>query len=194
MLGGKKVQLTKLLKERRSVHRFQNREVPIELVTELLDTAVWVPNHKMTQPWRFVIVRGDGRKRIAEISRTNVGKRERDPEKAKELGQKFYEKFMAVPMFVVVLMKENPAITVREEDYASTSCLIHNFSLLAWEQGLGLVWESYPLLSDKAFREALGIQPGERAVASLHVGYPDQIPAAQPRIAAAELMTIIEST
>ncbi|NHN29679.1 nitroreductase family protein [Paenibacillus agricola] len=188
------MQLTQLLKERRSVHRFQDREVPIELVTELLDTAVWVPNHKMTQPWRFVIVHGEGRKRIAEISRTAVGKRERDPEKSKELGQKFHDKFMAVPMFVVVLMKESPAITVREEDYASTSCLIHNFSLLAWEQGIGLVWESYPLLSDNAFRTALGIQPGERAIGSLHVGYPEQIPAAQPRIPAAELITIIEST
>ncbi|SFM05633.1 Nitroreductase [Paenibacillus sp. 1_12] len=184
--------LAQLLKERRSVHRFQSREVPVELVTELLDTAVWVPNHKMTQPWRFVIVRGEGRKRIAEISRNNVGKRERDPEKAKELGQKFYDKFMAVPTFVVVVMKENPAISVREEDYASTSCLIHNFSLLAWEQGIGLVWESYPLLSDNAFREALGIEPGERAIGSLHVGYPEQIPNAQPRIPAAERITVID--
>jgi len=186
------MELAQLIKERRSVHRFeQNRPVPVELVKQLLDTAVWVPNHKMTQPWRFILLHGDGRKKIAEVSRALNEKRERDPEKRQETGQKFYDKLMSVPMFLVVVMKENPHVVVREEDYAATSCLIHNFSLLAWEQGVGMVWESYPLMHDPAFREALGIGPGEKVVGSLHVGYPAMIPAAQQRTPADRLLTII---
>lgn len=186
------MELTRIIKERRSIHRFQEREVPLELVKELLDTAVWVPNHKMTQPWRFVMVHGEGRKRIAEIAAKFKSKRAENPDKAKEIGKKIYEKMMSVPMFVVVIMKEHPAIGTREEDYASTSCLIHNFSLLAWEQGVGMVWESYGLMHQPDFREALGIEPGEKVVGSLHVGYPESIPAPKPRKSAAELMTFID--
>ncbi|MEW9670934.1 nitroreductase family protein [Ammoniphilus sp. 3BR4] len=92
---------------------------------------------------------------------------------------------------MIVVMKEHTNLVVREEDYASTSCVIHNFSLLAWEQGIGLVWETYPLIHDPNFREALGIQPGEKVVGSLHLGYPARVPQAKPRIPASELITEI---
>ncbi|TXK80630.1 nitroreductase [Paenibacillus sp. N3.4] len=186
------MELAQLLKERRSVHVFENRPVALELVKELLDTAVWVPNHRMTQPWRFVIVQGEGRRKLADIVRTLREKNESDPAKAKEIGQKFYDKFMSIPMFLAVVMTEHTHPVTREEDYASTSCLIHNFSLLAWEQGIGLVWETYPLLHLTEFREALGVKPGEKIVGSLHVGYPAQVPAAQKRKSARELVTLIE--
>lgn len=165
--------------------------MPLELVKELLDTAVWAPNHKLTQPWRFVVVHGRGRERIAEVARAVNEKREKDPVKAKELGEFFYKKLMAVPMFVVVLMREDTQLTVREEDYAATSCVIHNFALLAWERGLGTVWETYGLLHQSGFREAVGAQPGEKIVGSLHVGYPAAVPPAQPRIPAERLLTVI---
>lgn len=188
------MELAQLIRERRSIHQFEDHPVPVELVKELLDTAVWVPNHKLTQPWRFVLVHGEGRRKLAEASRACAEKREREPQKSKELGQKFYDRFMSVPVFLAVVMKEHPHPVVREEDYASTSCIIHNFSLLAWERGLGLVWETYPLLHAPEFREALGVQPGEKIVGSLHLGYPAKVPAAHPRIPAAQLLTVIDQS
>ncbi|PYI50650.1 nitroreductase family protein [Paenibacillus flagellatus] len=185
--------LARLMKERRSVHQFESREVDVGLVEELLDTSVWAPNHRLTQPWRFVLVRGEGRRRIADIARRNAEKRESDPAKRAELGQTFYDRFMNVPLILVVVMSENPNMAVREEDYAAVSCLIQNFSLLAWEQGIGLVWESYPLLTQTEFRDTLGIGLGERAVASLHMGYPAKVPPAQPRIPASERLTIVDT-
>lgn len=185
------MELTQLIKERRSVHAFENREVSPELVAELLDTAVWVPNYHMTQPWRFILTYGEGRTQIAETVRQMNENREPDPEKKKEVGQKFYNKIMAVPMFLTVIMKEDPNLVVREEDYASTSCIIHNFSLLAWEKGIGLVWETYPWLHNPFFREKMGVQPGEKVLGNLHIGYPAKIPEAKPRIPASELLTIV---
>lgn len=186
------MELAQLMKERRSVHQFEDRPVSLELVTELLDAAVWVPNHKLTQPWRFVVVHGEGRRKLADVAR--AGAEKRDPANAQELGQKFYNRFMSVPMFVAVVMNENTHPVVWEEDYAATSCIIHNFSLLAWEQGLGLVWETYPLLHNPEFRAALGVGPGEKIIGSLHLGYPAKIPPAQPRVPAAERLTVIDGT
>lgn len=177
------MELSQLIKERRSIQIFEDREVSLDLVKELLDTAVWVPNHRMTQPWRFVIVHGEARKRIAEIK----GK----PSDA-SFNDNFYNKMMGVPMYIAVVIKENPVIGIREEDYSSASCIIQNFSLLAWEQGLGTVWKSYGHMHEAAYRNALGIQPGERVVGSVHVGYASQVPSAQPRIPAADLITVID--
>ncbi|WP_246067517.1 nitroreductase family protein [Paenibacillus koleovorans] len=184
--------IAQLIRERRSVHLFEKREVSPELVAELLETAVWVPNYHMTQPWRFILTYGEGRRRIAEAVRIMKEQREPDPGKKREVGQKFYDKIMAIPMIMTVLMREDPNLITREEDYASTSCIIHNFSLLAWEHGIGLTWESYPWLHVGEFREAVGIQQGEKALGNLHIGYPAKIPTAQPRIPASERLTIID--
>jgi nitroreductase len=188
----KLVDLAQIMRERRSIHQFEDRSVSVELVKELIDTAVWVPNHKMTQPWRFVLIHDKGRSRLAEIGRAGAKAREADPLKSEELGQKFYDKFMSVPMFVAVVMKESTHPVVWEEDYASTSCIIHNFSLLAWGHGIGLVWETYPLLHLPEFREALGVGPGEKIVGNLHLGYPAHIPAARARIPSEQLLTVID--
>lgn len=185
------MELSQLMRERRSIHRFQQKEVPIDLVMELMETAVWVPNYHMTQPWRFIISYGEGKRKMAEAVRHMKEIREPDPDKRKATGQKFYDKIMAVPMIITVIMQENTNLIVREEDYASTSCIIHNFSLLAWEQGIGLVWETYPWLLEGVFRDAMGIKPGEKVLGNLHVGYPAQIPTAQSRVPAVERITII---
>ncbi|MFO7341847.1 MAG: nitroreductase [Bacillaceae bacterium] len=186
------MELGRLLRERRSIHVFEDRPVPPELVMELLEDAVWVPNHRMTQPWRFILTYGEGRRKIAEAVRKINADKEADPGKKKEAGQKFYNKIMAIPMILTVLMREDPNPVVREEDYAATCCVIHNFSLLAWERGIGMVWKTHGWLHDPIFREAMGIRPGERAVGNLQIGYPAKIPSAQPRIPAAQRLTVID--
>ncbi|WGV60507.1 alpha/beta hydrolase-fold protein [Brevibacillus brevis] len=186
------VELTKLIRERRSIHRFTDREVDPALVTELMDTAVWAPNYHMTQPWRFIVTYGEGKKRIAEAVRIMKEKREIDPSKKKEVGEKFYNKIMAIPMLMTVIMEESPNLITRQDDFASTSIVIHNFSLLAWEKGIGLTWETYPWIHEPEFRESMGIRPGEKVLGNLHIGYPAAIPNAQPRIPAAERITLVD--
>lgn len=186
------MELAKLIRERRSIHRFENREVDPALVAELLDTAVWAPNYHMTQPWRFIVTHGEGRRRIAEAVRIMKEKREVDPAKKKEVGEKFYNKIMAIPILMTVIMKESPNLIERQDDFASTSIVIHNFSLLAWEKGIGLTWETYPWIHEPEFREAMGIAPGEKVLGNLHIGYPAAIPSPQPRVPAAERITFVD--
>ncbi|SFC87847.1 Nitroreductase [Bacillus sp. OV322] len=185
------MELKEIIKDRRSIKVFKEQPVSADLIQELLRTAVWVPNHKMTQPWRFILVQGESKKKLAEASRTFNAAKERDPEKKNEAGQRAYDKLKNVPMFLIVVMKEDPNISMREEDYAATSCLIHNFSLLAWEQGIGMIWETYGMIHSHEFRNAAGVAPGERIVGSLHIGYPEKIPSPRERKPLEELLTIL---
>lgn len=51
------------IENRRTVKKFKKDSVPTEQIIDLLDTAVWAPNHKLREPWRFVLFNGKGRKK-----------------------------------------------------------------------------------------------------------------------------------
>lgn len=182
--------LENIIKGRRSIKRFEEREVSPELMKELLDIAVWAPNHRMTEPWRFIMFYGEGKEKLASIVRQMKESKETDPAKKKSEGEKIYYKLMSNPMFIMVVMKEDPNLVTREEDFAATSCVLQNFSLLAWEKGIGMTWHSYGWLQDSMVREALGIQPGERAIANMHIGYPAMLPKERERKTMDELLTV----
>jgi nitroreductase len=184
------MQLKEVIIDRRSIQQFKDKKVEVDIIEDLLNAAVWVPNHKMTQPWRFVLVHGDARKKIAETARSFNEAKEKDPEKKKIAGQKSYDKIMSVPMFLVVVISENPNPLVREEDSASASCIIQNLSLLLWEKGIGMIWKSYQLMFSETYRDVLDIKPGEKVVGSLHIGYPETIP--NPRERKPINLTIME--
>lgn len=185
--------LTQLIKSRRSIKRFSDREVSTQLITDLLDIAVWAPNHHLTQPWRFILFTGEGREKFANAVREWKMSKEPNPSKKQEEGDKLYQKLMGNPAFLLVVMEEHPILSKREEDIEATSCLIQNFSLLAWEQDLGMTWHSQGWLHEPIVRDAIGIKPGERIIANLHMGYAEMIPKAQPRTPAKELLTVVDS-
>jgi nitroreductase len=55
------------LRSRRSVRRFQEKEIPADLVERILETATWAPSSHNRQPWRFVVLAAkEARIRLAE--------------------------------------------------------------------------------------------------------------------------------
>ncbi|MBM7540902.1 nitroreductase family protein [Amphibacillus cookii] len=182
------MQIEQLIKERRSISRFDQRPVDLEEIKQLLKTAAWVPNHKMTQPWRFVFITGDTKQKLADLAGSYMSKGKAGEEKATAY-QKAYETFEHVPVFLMVIMEESHLLKVRQEDYASTSLIIHNLSLLCWEKGIGMIWKTGPLTDDVHFRELIGVKQGEKFVGMLQLGYPQKVPKARPRIDLTERIT-----
>ncbi|WP_458353490.1 nitroreductase family protein [Peribacillus frigoritolerans] len=73
------MKLEDIIKERRSIKRFKDIPVPIDTIQSLLETSTWAPNHKMTQPWRFVVVHGDSRLKLAEATMCIHGRQREGP-------------------------------------------------------------------------------------------------------------------
>ncbi|MBW8770359.1 MAG: nitroreductase family protein, partial [Gemmatimonadetes bacterium] len=53
--------LTDLLSRRRSIKRFTDRPVTRDEIQTLLAAAVLVPNHRLTEPWRFYVLGPEAR-------------------------------------------------------------------------------------------------------------------------------------
>jgi len=179
--------ISQLIKDRRTVRLFKNDPVTIEQLTELLDIAVWAPNHNLREPWRFIAYTDEGRVSFADA----VFDTFTADEKAK-YGEARRQEYMTIPVHLVVVLKEDPRQKQWDEDFSAVCCLIQNLSLAAWERGIGMVWKSNPYMYNPKFREAAGVQPGEKIVAVLHIGYPRVIPQAAPRTPAAEKLTVVD--
>ncbi len=54
---------------RRSIRRFQQTEVPKEIIHEILEDALWAPSWGNTQPWEFYVVTGDTLERLKKANR-----------------------------------------------------------------------------------------------------------------------------
>lgn len=183
--------LKEIIRSRRSIGAFKDTPVSLELIHELLESAVYVPNHRMTEPWRFIIITGEACQRYASIRAEMVldgmhGKPETERQQAAD---GTYRKFAAIPLYLLVVMKPHENPEIREEDYAASACLIQNFLLLAWEQGLGTAWKTFK--EDARLREFVGLAPGEKVVGIVHVGYSAEDARSGQRQPAYQRLTIL---
>ncbi len=168
-----KSQLAKVIRERRAVKKgYNNKEVKKETILELLQDAIWAPNHGMRQPWRFIFVgqnkRPDFAKKVAATY----------PEER----QKNREDYLNEPNAILVVVMEEAEIQKQwEENYGAVACMVQNFWLLAWEKQLGVVWKTNPHIYDPAVNDLLQLKENEKIIGFLHLGYFDEKPAVKER-------------
>lgn len=173
---------------RRSIKKFNGQPVDREDLMNIIDDAVWAPNHKNREPWRLVVACG---KEIFDLHRLL---RDTAIPNWKELSEdaleKQMQKFTLAGAFVFVIVPEDVRQKQRLEDYAAASIFIQNIQLLAWDYGIGSCWKTPDYLDSPAFREAIGAVSGERIIAMLQLGYFDELPKAVERKKSKEIVTI----
>lgn len=49
--------------DRRSIRKYQDKEVSMELIEQLIDAARMAPSAKNRQPWKYIVYTGDGKHR-----------------------------------------------------------------------------------------------------------------------------------
>lgn len=166
------------VKTRRSITRFKSDAVPREAIEHMLDAAVWAPNHHLTEPWEFVVLIGESKRRFAKIRsefRRTLFKNPDAPEVQRAL-EKITADTGATPAIIVVTTTNPADPDLRDDDYGATMCAIQNMLLVATGLGLGAYLRTGELIRFPPLVEFLGI-PGSRRIAGvIYVGYPDHVP------------------
>ncbi|HSL72500.1 MAG TPA: nitroreductase family protein, partial [Longimicrobiales bacterium] len=140
------------------------------------------PNHKLTEPWGFLVLGPRTKRAYAETkARLKLGARD-DAEKA----QKMIDEVMAIPAIVGVTQRLDDDPIRREEDYAAVFMAIQNLLLAATSLGLGTKMHTGEILEDKELRDALQVNDGERIVAFVDVGEPAEELPPKKRVLATE--------
>lgn len=165
--------LAAIIRERRSVKKgYTDQKVEESTVRELLSDAIWAPTHGMREPWRFIYVDKEQlpifAKKIAATYDENM--------------QQNREEYLNEPNAILVVVMEEPEKQKQWEDnYGAVASLIQNFSLLAWEKKLGVVWKTNPHIYDPKVKEILNVADSEKIVAFIHLGYFDEEPLKKDR-------------
>lgn len=171
------------IRARRSHKRFKPDPVERAVLEQLLEAAVLAPNHKLTEPWGFLVLGPRTKRAYAETkARLKLGARHDAAEKA----QKMIDEVMAIPAIVGVTQRLDDDPIRREEDYAAVFMAIQNLLLAATSLGLGTKMHTGDILEDKELRDALQVNDGERIVAFVDVGEPAEELPPKKRVLATE--------
>ena len=139
---------------RKSVRAFQDKDVPEEIISRLLEAGRLAPSASNRQEWRFIVVR-------------NSTTRERLSEAA--MGQKFVGE---APVVIACCAEtDGHVMACGQACYPiDVAIAVDHITLCATSEGLGTCWIG--AFDEGKVKEILGIPPQIRVVGLLPIGYP----------------------
>jgi nitroreductase len=164
---------------RRSFALNQLSPAPIDLaaIPLMLEAARWVPNHGLTEPWRFTVFAGDPRQALSDAF--GAAYRQITPEArydiAAEQGQRkrVWQAPVWISLGMVPALNDQGGPRMPEwEDSISVGCAAHNAHLVAASLGLGAKWTSGAVVRHPIVAQLLGLEPPARLLGFLYVGRP----------------------
>jgi nitroreductase len=154
-------------------------------IQKLLDAAVAAPNHHLTEPWRFVVLKGDALKEFGEVWARGAEREGKNP-------AGIAEKALRAPVVIAVIERPKshlPKVQEIEEHHAVGAAL-QNILLAAHAMGLAAMLRTGPAAHIPECLEYLGVEDGEFVAGYIYVGFPPEgFEKKPPRKTAAEELT-----
>ncbi len=145
----------KSIKGRRSIRKYKDKEVPKDILEELIDCARLAPSARNAQPWEFIVIT--------------------EKETLKKLGEVISTGSFVEDAAVCIVICGN---LVNHHLIEDGSAATENILVAAHSLGLGACWVAgYNRTYNNKVKEILGI-PGDKALVSfIPIGYPDEVTA-----------------
>jgi nitroreductase len=169
--------LLETIKNRRSIREFQKKEIPKEIIDQLIEALIWAPSAGNLQSRKFYFVfNQEIKKKLVEAA----------------FGQSFIGQ---APLVIVGCTDEKIALRYEERgknlySVCDVATSIQNLMLLAAEKGLGTCWVG--AFDEKEVSKILNLPENLRPIAIVPIGYPAEKPEAPPRVSKEETIKIIK--
>jgi nitroreductase len=163
--------LEKLIKGRRSIFpaSFLDKEISKATIQSILESANFAPTHKLTQPWRFVVITGDAKIRLG-LTLANLYKEGTLPDQfLQKKFDSFTDKIAKASCIIAINIQFHPDKLPAWEEIAATACAIQNMALTAQSLNVGTYWSS-PTLIQK-LDSFLGLSENEKCYGLFYMGY-----------------------
>jgi nitroreductase len=169
-------EINSLIRSRRSIFPkdYTGEKVDDAIVQQMLENANWAPTHKFTEPWRFIVYTGEGRKKLAELQAAVYKKKtEADGTFKEERYQNLLIKPFESSHIILVFMKRDEKKSVPEiEEMGAVFCAIQNMYLTATAYGIGCYLSTGGVTFFEEANEAFGLSPHDKIVGFLNIGVP----------------------
>lgn len=180
--------------QRRSIRKFQDRDVPTELINQILDAGRVAPSAKNRQPWRYICFANEYKNQLLEAMECGL---KREEEGITDLPKSQYGildakntlVIMQKALVIVVVLNTNgrsPFLPVDNDeriveqcDLLSIGASVENMLLTAEDLGLGALWIANTCFAYKELTAFLNTK--EQLTCAIAIGYADESPKQRPR-------------
>ena len=185
------MELFEAIHGRTTVKQMKPDALPRDLIEKLLSAGAQAPNHHKVRPWRFVVLTGDGRKKLGDVMSASF--LDRNPGAPPE----GVDKIRALPLrapVVIAVGADKPADTkiIEVENISAASAACQNILLAAHALGVGAIWRSGEWALDVKVKEFLGFAADQHIVGFIYIGYPDVTPEPYTRIGFEDRVSWVE--
>ena len=182
--------LLEVIKNRRSIRKYKDKEVSSKLVEDLIQCARLAPSAKNRQPWKFVIVKDNIKNQIADMMIQKEENATINLEKQiynYKSSVKATAKIMKEAPILILVFKENEDNWITG-DTLSIGASIEHICLKATDLGLGSLWIRDIVYTQKEIAKLVNHEDME-LISAISIGYPNEEPKQRPR---KELKEILE--
>lgn len=162
-----------LIRNRRSIfpQHYIQKTIDKTTIASIIENATWAPNHKKTEPWRFIVFHTEeSRQKLSNFFSMNY-KNSTPLENFTELQfKKAGEKPLQAACVIAIVMQHHVDGIVPEwEEIAAVACGVQNMWLSCTSLNIGSYWAS-PGSILKA-NDFLELKEGERCLGLFYMGY-----------------------
>jgi nitroreductase len=163
------------IRNRRSIYadQYVKKELPNELLDEILINATWAPNHKMTEPWRFIVLRGKYLQEYGEYMAnyyTEFYAKQLSPEALEEKLDYLRNYALNATCMIGIILVQNRKINLPEwEEIAAVSSAVQNMALTCTANNIGNYWSTKNVAID--YIAQFGLTENEKSLGILYLGY-----------------------
>ncbi len=161
--------LKQIIEERRSIFPkdYSDKEIPQNILDEILNSAVLAPNHKRTKPWRFKVFKGEDKQKLGlelqTIYKTVTSENQFLQKKYDDIGFKI-SKANIVVSIVVNFSKLVPDW----EEISAVSMAVQNMYLTCTANNIGCYWSSPKIVEQ--LKESLTIEENQQCLGLFYMG------------------------
>jgi nitroreductase len=145
--------LVDVVLSRRSVRRYEQKNIPKDVLDRILEAGRQAPSAMNRQPWHFIVLT--------------------DSKIKKELSKGFFNRHIKNSAFTVVGCAYTGLID-RKWSTVGTSIALQNMVIAAWAMGVGSCWIGD--FKEEKVKQLLGIPDKWKVVALVSFGYPAEKP------------------
>ena len=150
------------------------RAVSRELIETVLEAAIWAPNHHLTEPWRFVVIIGDERKRLCDAIADAISSMPVDPPLSAEKAHRERMRPLTAPVVIAAICCPNEEKqAMAQEELVAGGGALQNMLLAAYSIGLGTKLKTGAYSYSKAIRTFLNMKDSESLISFVYLGFPE---------------------
>lgn len=203
--------LIDIIKNRRSIRKFTCEIVSDDDIYRLIEAARYAPSNNNRQPWKFIVLRNEGKKNaIIDAVKIKISffKEALKNEELPAIIDSYKEYLLFIkdaPVLIFALYKNPPAVVmefIKEHKFnalvnmtlnelISASMAVQNILLTAHSLGLGTCCTTGPLIAAPEIKIILDIRPPFEIASIIALGHYVQTPEAPVRKSVQDIIEVI---